>query len=66
MPKFFYIVLDKNKKKVRGFEDANSEDELIARLQSRDLVVISVMPEAKEEAKAAGPLLPAKGDTVEV
>jgi type II secretory pathway component PulF len=61
MPKFFYTILDKNKKKVRGFEEANSEDELIARLQSRDLVVISVMPEAKEEAKAAGPLLPAKG-----
>ncbi|MFA4842976.1 MAG: type II secretion system F family protein, partial [Candidatus Omnitrophota bacterium] len=53
MPKFFYIVSDKSKKKVRGFEEANTQDELIARLQSRDLVVISVASEAKEEGVKA-------------
>lgn len=47
MPRFFYTVVDKGKK-VRGFEEANGADELITRLQGRNLVVVSVLPEVKE------------------
>ena len=48
MPKYFYIVRDRAGKKDSGFEDANSEEEAISRLQTRGLIVISISPAFKE------------------
>jgi type II secretory pathway component PulF len=51
MPKLFYIVRDKNGKKITGFEEAPSQDELITRLQARDLLVINIFSESKKGEK---------------
>ena len=48
MPKFFYIARDKLGKKDTGAEEAATQEEAILRLQSRDLVVVSILPEFKE------------------
>jgi len=48
MPKFFYIARDKLGKKNTGAEEAATQEEAILRLQSRDLVVVSILPEFKE------------------
>ena len=48
MPRFFYIVRDKQGKKISGFEEATSAEEAINRLQARDFIVISIVPEYKE------------------
>lgn len=48
MAKFTYIVRDKAGKKISNSEESSSEDELISRLQAKDLIVISVQPELKE------------------
>ncbi len=48
MPKFYYIERDNAGGKLSGSEEAASEDELIARLQAKEYVVISVLPEFKE------------------
>ena len=50
MPKFIYIARDSQGAKVTGTEEAASGDELISRLQSRNLVVVNIIPELKEEA----------------
>ncbi len=47
MAKFLYIARDNSGNKVTGSEEAVSQDDLIARLQSRNLLVIQVMPEVK-------------------
>ena len=46
MPRFFYIARDKTGKKVTGVEDRSSQDDAIAWLQSKDLIVIKVEPES--------------------
>ncbi|MFH1457895.1 MAG: type II secretion system F family protein [Candidatus Omnitrophota bacterium] len=48
MPKFFYIARNKLGKKDTGAEEAATQEEAILRLQSRDLVVISILPAFKE------------------
>ena len=53
MPKFAYIARDSKGAKVTGTEEYSSADELISRLQLRNLVVINIIPELKEEALAA-------------
>lgn len=45
MPKFSYVARDNKGEKVTGSEEAVSADELASRLQSRNLVVISIAPE---------------------
>lgn len=50
MPKFFYIVRNKLGSKISGVEDVNNQDELVSRLQSRDLIVVDIIPEQSEEA----------------
>jgi type IV pilus assembly protein PilC len=50
MPKFFYIARNKLGGKISGVEDVNSQDELVGRLQSRDLVVVDIIPEKHEDA----------------
>jgi len=48
MPIFFYIAIDKTGRKITGTEESASLDELISRLQARDLIVINILPESKE------------------
>ncbi len=50
MARFFYIARDKTGKKITGAEDSNNQEEVISRLQARDLLVVSIMPEYKEGA----------------
>ena len=50
MPKFFYIARSKAGKKDSGVEDASTQEELIRKLQAKDLIVINVFPEHKEAA----------------
>ena len=48
MPKFYYIARDNTGKKIMGSEEASSSDELVGRLQARNLIVINVLLEPKE------------------
>ncbi len=50
MPKFYYIARNKLGGKISGVEDVNSQDELVNRLQSRDLVIVDIIPEQHEDA----------------
>ncbi len=53
MPKFFYIARDKTGNKVTGVEDAANQDDTITRLQAKNLIVVSVIPEAGEGGRAS-------------
>lgn len=44
MPKFFYVVRDNSGKRITGYEDASSSDELVSRLQGRGLLVTNITP----------------------
>ena len=48
MPKFFYIARDRLGKKITGAEEAGSQEEIINRLQGKELIVINVIPETGE------------------
>lgn len=48
MPRFFYTARDSAGKKITGYEEAASSDELINRLQSRNLVVIDIFSDTAE------------------
>jgi type IV pilus assembly protein PilC len=57
VPKFFYVARDKADKKITGVEESSGQEEIIARLQGRDLVVVSVLSEEKgvfKKPEAAG------------
>jgi len=43
MSRFFYIARDKFGEKSSGLEEAGTQDEVVSRLQAKDLVVISVI-----------------------
>ncbi|OGX19134.1 MAG: hypothetical protein A3K83_01210 [Omnitrophica WOR_2 bacterium RBG_13_44_8b] len=51
MPKFYYIARNKAGKKDSGSEEAASQEEVISRLQAKDLIVISVYQESKESER---------------
>lgn len=51
MPKFFYIARDKTGKKVTGSEDSVSQEDIITRLQARDLIVVSILPEERGQKR---------------
>jgi len=51
MSKFFYIARNRSAEKVTGIEEASGEEEVISRLQAKDLLVISITPEYSD-AKA--------------
>jgi type IV pilus assembly protein PilC len=55
MPKFFYIVRNRAGNKLSGTEEGANQDEIINRLQSRDLVVVSILPEGAGKDAAAAP-----------
>lgn len=46
MPGFYYIARDKTGKKIAATEEASSQDELISRLQARNLVVVNILSES--------------------
>ncbi|MBM3249835.1 MAG: type II secretion system F family protein [Candidatus Omnitrophica bacterium] len=48
MPRYFYIVRDRQGKKISGVEDASTQEEAVSRLQAKDLIVITLFPEVKE------------------
>ncbi|MDD2703536.1 MAG: type II secretion system F family protein [Candidatus Omnitrophica bacterium] len=48
MPKFVYVVRDKDGRKVSGVEESPNQEELIGRLQAKDFIVISIALEGKE------------------
>ena len=50
MPKFYYIARDKFGKKESGAEEALNQEELISKLQAKDLFVVNIIPEQKEGA----------------
>ncbi len=52
MPKFFYTARDGAGKKVTGVEEAVSQDDLIARLQTRKLIILNVGRETQEDLGA--------------
>ena len=49
MPRFTYIAKDNSGKKITGFDDAVTRDEVIARLQTRNLVVINVKVDSRKQ-----------------
>lgn len=55
MPRFLYIARDKTGRKLNGSDEAANLEELVARLQARDLIVINIIPESKEVKAAAKP-----------
>ena len=56
MAKYSFIARDVNGIKQTGFEDANSVDELIARLQSRNFIIISISEEGSFTGQEKGTL----------
>lgn len=54
MPRFYYIARDKSGKKITDFEEASTSEEVVGRLQAKDLIVINVLPENKEDATDLG------------
>lgn len=54
MPKFYYIARDKKGEKKIGVEEGASSEEVTSTLQSKDLIVVSIMPEQKESAHVMG------------
>lgn len=53
MAKFFYTVRNKDGQKTTGIEEASTQEEAISRLQSRNLIVISVVAAGFEAARAS-------------
>ncbi len=52
MPKFSYMARDTKGAKITATEEAPSMDELISRLQLRNLAVVNIAPELKERGAA--------------
>ena len=48
MPKFYYIARDKTGRKISGTEEASGKEELVDRLQARDLIVINVLSQESQ------------------
>lgn len=55
MPKFFYVVRDSSGNKSSAFEEAANQEDLVARLQSRGHIIISILSDADEGAKGFKP-----------
>lgn len=48
MPRFFYIARNRQGKKDSGVEEASTQEEVIRRLQAKDLIVVNIFPEQRE------------------
>lgn len=55
MPRFFYIARNRAGNKDSGVEEGANQEEVISRLQAKDLVVINVFPESKETVSGVNP-----------
>ena len=65
MPKYFYLARNKTGERISGSEEGATQDEVINRLQAKDLVVVSISPESGKEALVpAGAGLGLKGKFV--
>jgi len=53
MPKFYYISRDTSGKKETGIEEGLDQEDAVSRIQSRGLIVISVIPENTEAFKSS-------------
>ena len=51
MPKFYYIARNKAGKKDSGAQEAANQEDVISKLQAKDLIVISVYQESKESER---------------
>lgn len=51
MQRLVYVARDKTGKKISGVEEAISSEELVLRLQAKNLIVVNVNPEAKGSAE---------------
>lgn len=60
MPRFFYIARNRSGSRDTGVEDAATQEEVIRKLQAKELIVINIFPEQKEEGVAAGDDIKAK------
>ena len=45
MPKFFYLARDREGKKNSGVEEAPTKEEVIGRLQAKDLIIVNILSE---------------------
>ena len=54
MSKFFYTVRDNTGRKIAGTEEAPNSDELVTRLQARDLIVVNVGLDSNESSTGFG------------
>lgn len=54
MPRFFYIARNKLGNKDSGVEEGASQEEVVSRLQAKDLLVISIFLESKETVSGQG------------
>lgn len=54
MPRFYYTARDKTANKVTGVEEGSSEDEIIDRLQAKDLIVVNILSEDKRLFRFSG------------
>lgn len=54
MPRFFYIARNRAGAKDSGVEEALNQEEVVSRLQARDLIVVNIFPEHKETIPGAG------------
>lgn len=52
MPRFFYTVRDNKGQKNSGVEDGFNQEDVISKLQARGFLVVSIIPEAKDEGLA--------------
>jgi type II secretory pathway component PulF len=55
MVRFSYIAREKTGKRITGSEDAVSPDDLAARLQAKDLIVVTILAEPKETPFSSRP-----------
>lgn len=55
MSRLFYIARDKAGKKVSGVEEASSAEELIAKLQTKDLYVVNISSSTKDVTSVLDP-----------
>lgn len=48
MARFFYVVRDNTGKRLSGFEEASTQEEIVSRLQAKDLIVVNIVPEYED------------------
>ncbi|MCX5704405.1 MAG: hypothetical protein NT066_07970, partial [Candidatus Omnitrophica bacterium] len=59
MPKFIFVARGNTGEKITGAEEAASSEELTTRLQARNLLVVSIIPEALGSAPISKQKAPA-------